>query len=48
MKDLSLLEMKNINGGSSLTYYVYWFLGRSFISAAELNKNGMNPVHMHN
>ena len=46
MRDLTMTDMVNTHGGSTLSYYVFWFLGRSFVSPAELNKNGMNPVHL--
>ncbi|MCI5743065.1 hypothetical protein [Phocaeicola faecicola] len=48
MKDLTMTDMVNIHGGSTFSYYVFWFLGRSFVSPAELDKNGMNPVHLWN
>lgn len=48
MKELTLLEMTNINGGSPLTYAVSWLLGKMFTTPAVLDKNGMNPVHMYN
>lgn len=55
MKDLTMTDMVNIHGGSTfsavvfrISYYVFWFLGRSFVSPAELDKNGMNPVHLWN
>lgn len=48
MRDLTITDMVNTHGGSTLSYYVFGFLGRSFVSPAELNKNGMNPVHLWN
>lgn len=48
MKNLSLSELKDIDGGSKLTYYTFWLLGRMFTTPAELDNNGMNPVHLYN
>lgn len=48
MKELSMLEMENVCGGSPLSYCLLWFAGKMFTSPAVLNENGMNPVHLYN
>ncbi|WP_167332497.1 hypothetical protein [Bacteroides timonensis] len=48
IEELSLLEMVNINGGSTLTYWINWFVGKAFTTPAVANNNGMNPVHLYN
>lgn len=48
MKELTLSEMNDINGGSTLTKALSWFFGEMFICPAVLDKNDMNLVNMYN
>lgn len=49
IEELNNSEKQSINGGiSPLGYWVLWTLGRMAATPAELQENGMNPVHLYN